>query len=440
MLSEKQKLALWHLEKNPEITELLYGGSAGGGKSWVGSFWQISRRIAYPGTRGALCRSELKALKATTYRTFKKVWKAYFLDNPYGVTWKLNNQDNVIYWSNGSETFLLDLFQKPSDEDFHSLGSLELTDAFIDEAGEIKRKARDILQSRIRHDLINGKPALLMGCNPAQNFLKFEYVSDKNNNPVQPKDYQKFISAKLDDNPDKEFVAAYKMQLEKLPLYDRLRLLMGDWSVNENEHPFFYEYNSDKHIKECEIEDFETLWLSFDFNIDPTTVVLGAKIPGKGLFIYDCIQVKGGTEKLCGTIEWVKEHPAGISVTGDRSGNSGSSVGGVVEDGSYNTDFGIIKEVLELNSFDLMHTKKRNANHEYSRKVCNRVFTALPIYISPKAQALITDLQIAQATDQGKLKKDRENFKMDACDAFRYLINAWFPAGFSDIQEFKNTL
>src|SRR5258706_7648479 len=56
-------------------TEVLMGGGAGGGKSVEGCYWQLKKRLKYPGTRGVIGRSTLKTLRETTLVTFFKVAK-----------------------------------------------------------------------------------------------------------------------------------------------------------------------------------------------------------------------------------------------------------------------------------------------------------------------------------------------------------------------------
>ena len=71
-LTIKQTKALDILEDDT-TTELYYGGAAGGGKSVIGCYWQLKRRLKYPGTRGFIGRSELKNLKKTTLNSFFEV-------------------------------------------------------------------------------------------------------------------------------------------------------------------------------------------------------------------------------------------------------------------------------------------------------------------------------------------------------------------------------
>src|SRR5690625_4347385 len=95
--------------------------------------------------------------------------------------------------------FLMELAHKPSDEDFSDLGSLELTDAFIDEVSEITEKAFNILNSRIRYKLIDGVPKCLVASNPQNNWLKTTFVSDDQNIPIDLPDYRKFVPALVTD-------------------------------------------------------------------------------------------------------------------------------------------------------------------------------------------------------------------------------------------------
>jgi hypothetical protein len=101
----------------------------------------------YPGTRWGLARKELKSLKQTTLATLiSKVHPSLGItENDY----KLNLLDSTLEYVNGSSLLLLDLTAKPSDPEMESLGSLELTGAFIDEVGEVNKKPYDILASRV---------------------------------------------------------------------------------------------------------------------------------------------------------------------------------------------------------------------------------------------------------------------------------------------------
>ena len=117
-----------------KTTEVLFGGAAGGGKSWVGCSWLIMLCIKYPKTRYLMGRSKLDSLKKTTLNTFFEVCQTWgILANKH---YNFNAGSNIIKFYNGSEIILKDLFLYPSDRNFDSLGSLEITDS--DQCSNIK--------------------------------------------------------------------------------------------------------------------------------------------------------------------------------------------------------------------------------------------------------------------------------------------------------------
>src|SRR5688500_5234809 len=67
-LSPTQSLAL-HLLHDPTVVELLFGGGAGGAKSYVVCIWMVLECRNYAGIRIGLGREELKRLKQTTLVT-----------------------------------------------------------------------------------------------------------------------------------------------------------------------------------------------------------------------------------------------------------------------------------------------------------------------------------------------------------------------------------
>ena len=147
-LLPKQENAIYYL-KDKTTTELIYGGAAGGGKSAIGCLWLIEMCQTYKGSRWLMGRAKLSSLKETTLKTFFELCAELGVTNQF----KYNGQSNVIVWDNGSEIILKDLFSYPSDPNYDSLGSLEITGAFIDECNQVIYKAWQIVNSRIRYKL-----------------------------------------------------------------------------------------------------------------------------------------------------------------------------------------------------------------------------------------------------------------------------------------------
>ena len=209
-------------------TEVLFGGAAGGGKSWVGCSWLVLMCIKHAKTRYLMGRSKLDALKKTTLNTFFEVCETWGLQA--GKHYNFNAGSNIITFYNKSEIMLKDLFLYPSDRNFDSLGSLEITGAFIDEANQITEKAKNIVASRMRYKLDDYGliPKMLMTCNPAKNWVYTQYYRPSKDGKQKP--HRKFIQSLVDDN---EYISKYyKTQLETLDELSKQRLLYGNWEYD----------------------------------------------------------------------------------------------------------------------------------------------------------------------------------------------------------------
>ena len=228
-LSIKQTIALDLLE-DKTTNEVLFGGGAGGGKTALGCYWQLKQRLKYPNTRGLIGRAVLKTLKETTLVSLFQVAKMQGLNA--GTHYKYNAQMSQIEFFNGSVILLKDLYSYPSDPNFDELGSLEIADAFIDEANQIEDKARNIIKSRIRYQLDENNlvPKVLYTCNPAKNWTYHEFYKPQLDNTIQ--ENKKFIPSLIDDNP---FISKhYKQNLLTLDTVSKERLLFGNWEYSSD--------------------------------------------------------------------------------------------------------------------------------------------------------------------------------------------------------------
>lgn len=165
----KQFLALEKLY-DFETKYLGFGGGAGGGKSWIGSEWELAMCLNFPGVRYFMAREELKSLKDTTVKTFFKVAKHHdVLD-----TFRYYEHYSAIRFKNGSEISLLELKYVPSDPLFERFGSTEYTGGLIEEAGKVHFNAFDTLKSRVGRQLneqYNIPKKVLITFNPKKNWL-----------------------------------------------------------------------------------------------------------------------------------------------------------------------------------------------------------------------------------------------------------------------------
>lgn len=227
-LTLKQTIALDVLEDNI-TTELVFGGGAGSAKSFLGCYWILKNCLKYAGSRWLIGRSKLKSLKETTLNSFFDVCKLQ------GITpdhFNYNQQSGVIRFFNGSEIILKDLFTYPSDPNFDSLGSLEISGAFIDECNQINEKAWLIVKSRIRYKLdeFGIIPKILGTCNPSKNWVYSEFYKKSNDSSIES--YKRFIQALVTDN---HYISQHYIDsLNTLDNASKQRLLFGNWDYDND--------------------------------------------------------------------------------------------------------------------------------------------------------------------------------------------------------------
>lgn len=293
-MSETQSLSFDILD-DPQFTDVLFGGSAGGAKSFFVCLWAVMQCRNYPGIAIGLGRKSLKSLRQTTLITLmSKVHPAL------GITeadFKFNGQDNYIQYINGSKIILVDMAYAPTDPDYDRFGSLELTHAIVEEVGEAVKKAVDVLGSR-RNRMLNkeygivGK--LVMTCNPTQNFIRQEYwkpYHDQGEGRMQkwirgevilPESkervpgYRAFVRSSVYDNPFVE--ENYIETLKNLDIQEKKRLLYGDWNYSDDNDTLFSNIIMDK----ATVEEMPERELDENQKTKPFNKWIGVDVADKG--------------------------------------------------------------------------------------------------------------------------------------------------------------
>lgn len=228
---EKQEQALRLLTSNI-IVEFLYGGAAGGAKSWTGCSWLVFMCLAYPKTKWFIGRESLKRLRESTLITFYKVCSAYGVKRD--VDFKYNGQDHYIEFANGSRIDMLDLRYLPSDPLYERYGSIEYTGGWIEEGGEINFGAYDTLKTRIgRHlnDLYGITRKLFVSCNPKKNWMYFTFYKPSLKNELP--ENMVYLPCLVQENPfiEKDYIDALRSTNDKVK---KERLLKGNWEYDDN--------------------------------------------------------------------------------------------------------------------------------------------------------------------------------------------------------------
>lgn len=246
----KQHLA-YEAWNNDLVDDVVFGGAAGGGKTWWGCEAMMIDALRWPGTRYFIGRDTFENLMATTFVTMtQKVLPHHKLEQ--GKHWSYNGSKHEIVFYNGSTIRFIHLDLQPSDPMFDRFGSHEYTRGWIDEASESPFKAYDVLKSRVgrwKNKEMNIKSKVGLTLNPSQGW-PYRIFYDPWKKAGRPSDAAHplvsirgqaegetidrtfvFIEAKYNDN---EYTAAeYRRNLATItdPVL-RARLMDADWEYS----------------------------------------------------------------------------------------------------------------------------------------------------------------------------------------------------------------
>ena len=314
--------------------DVLYGGAAGGGKSYAMlvdplRFMHIKEhralllRKSMPELRELIDKSrELypKAFKGARFREVEKIWKF-----PSGATLEFGYLDR--------------------DADVYRYQGQSYTWIGIDELTQYPTEfPLQYLQSRLRTTNQLIKCYIRCTANPGGvggNWVKKRYLD-----PAPPNDSfvgkdeitRKFIPARLDDNPYLSEDGKYEKMLSSLPPVQKKQLLEGNWDVSEG--AAFVEFDYDKHC--IAPYNLPKHWLrvkGIDYGYAAESAVIWGCIDptDETLIIYRELYQKGltGQDLAKRIFEFEKEDRLSVSGVLDtaawaRTGTTGPTVGEVL--------------------------------------------------------------------------------------------------------------
>lgn len=244
--NEKQKRALQILldteGKYNEIEEVGLGGGAGGSKTFTGIFWQWYQRVQYAETHSFWGRKKLKDVRGSMMATYNKFCRIYKV--PEILQGKLDGQDNVLYFPNGSLIRFLELEYKPGDPENDRFGSYEYTDGFIEESQQIELSVVETLQTRVGRQMnaeYNLPPRILETFNPSKGHIyrRFWLPSEYKDNDMPGS--RIFIRSLATDNHYNTEQYLNKLKYHK-SLIIRQRLFYGNFDYDDTPGKLF-EYD-----------------------------------------------------------------------------------------------------------------------------------------------------------------------------------------------------
>ena len=235
---KKQKQALEILTSNI-YDQFLYGGSAGGAKSFTGICWIVFSALAYPRTRYFIARNELKDIRESVLVTFDEVCTHFGIKD-----YKYNSVLNFIKFPNGSEINLVEVKYKPSDPEYKDVGSTLYTSGWFEEVGEVHEKAVSVLTTRVNRwnvDKYDLKGVIFMTGNPSKTWTKTKFYDKHKNGELEIENKNKenltkyYLGCLVIENPfiSQKYIDGLRKQASNdKNIYERL--FKGNWEYDDN--------------------------------------------------------------------------------------------------------------------------------------------------------------------------------------------------------------
>lgn len=226
-LHKRQGEAWRFLTERPEIKEVLFGGAKNGGKSFLGASWIFSSALTYPGTFYFISRKELGQLRAFTIPTVFEWFKVVGLKPDSFMSF--NGMSGQFNFHNGSKVYLIACTALPRDPLYERFGSMQFTQGWIEEGGEIPDAAYENLKlsiGRWNNDKYNLPFKLLITCNPKKNWMYRDFYKPFSEGRLS--EDKAFVKSLITDNDFRQ-----SGSLEVLDgirdIKTKARLRFGEW-------------------------------------------------------------------------------------------------------------------------------------------------------------------------------------------------------------------
>ena len=246
--------------------EVLFGGAAGGGKSYGQLVDALLFALGFPGSKQLILRRTYPELEKSIIRTSLELFPAQAARyNATSHVWTFANRSIVEFGNCDTE------------KDVYKYQSAEYDILRFDELTHFSESMYTYLISRVRGT--NGYPKQVKSStNPGG--VGHTWVKERFIDPAPPgelfwtddrtggKHSRIFIPSLVDDNvflmradPD------YKRRLGSLAENDRRALLYGDWDLDEG--AYFDEFRREKHvIRPQKLPDNDRRYMSLDYGLD----------------------------------------------------------------------------------------------------------------------------------------------------------------------------
>jgi phage terminase large subunit len=274
-VTSKQQMFLDSLQD-----EVLYGGAAGGGKSYAQVLDAWIYAIKYPGIKQLVLRRTFPELKRSLIMTSVMLYKKEYA--------KYNESDKKWKFNNGS---IIEFGYCESEKDVTQYQSAEYDVIRFDELTHFTEFQYTYLISRIR-GANNFPKQMKSSTNPGSvghAWVKGRFIEDRIPLQTYEDDLQRssiFIPAKVQENSFlMESDPKYIQRLEQLPEKERKALLEGDWDIFEGQ--YFTEFRKDIHVIEPFVIPADwRRYMTLDYGLDMLACYWIALSPDNQAIIY----------------------------------------------------------------------------------------------------------------------------------------------------------
>jgi PBSX family phage terminase large subunit len=405
-LTSKQTESLNYFTNNEIKNLMLYGGSRAAKTFMI--CYVIFVRAAKVKSRHAILRAKFNHAKRSIFLdTIPKMLNIAMPD----LGAKPNKSDYYYTLPNGSEIWIGGLDSKERTEKI--LGT-EYSTMFFNETSQIDFNSISIARTRLaeKNDLV--KKAFYDSNPPTKSSWQY-FVFEKKINPIDneplenPSEYSSFLMNPIDnlENIDEEYIKL----LESMPEADRNRFLHGLYS-DESDGQVYYAFRREDHVKEVK-QDFGSLFIGLDFNVNPMTATILQVVNGKYHIIDEIFLENSDTYKM---VDKLKEKKYIGTIIPDSTGANRRTSG--------KSDHQILKEA----GFKIPSVRNPFVTDRVNN--VNRLFTDNRIIIDPKCKKLITDLEKV-CWKNNELDKKSDPMLTHISDALGYALWHLDPIGYN---------
>lgn len=259
--------------------ETLFGGAAGGGKSYAQLVDALVFAVRYPGSRQLILRRTLRELERSLIVVSEQLYPQ--------VVGKFVRSDGVWRLVNGS---VIEFGHCQYEGDVTRYQSAEYDVIRFDELTHFSLYQYTYLISRVRG--ANGYPKQIKATTnpggPGHDWVKKRFIDAMPPDTVTAFEggSRVFLPARVTDNiflmrRDPRYIE----RLENLPPRERRALLEGDWDLQEGR--YFAEFDRQIHVVEpFEVPDGWKRWLTVDYGLDMFAALWVAQAPDGHSYVY----------------------------------------------------------------------------------------------------------------------------------------------------------